>query len=92
MIPKIIHQIWLGDQNKRPIELMKTWKELNPTWEYKVWTEKEMFPLINQMQFNQYGATYNGKANILRYEILYNYGGFFIDADSTLVGIWAQFT
>jgi len=81
MIPKIIHQIWLGDQSMRPSSLMKTWKEMNPTWEYKVWTEENMPKLQCQEQFDAMDEL-AGKADILRYEILFNEGGFYIDADS----------
>ena len=31
MIPKVIHQIWLGDQSNRPTPLMETWRDMNPS-------------------------------------------------------------
>jgi mannosyltransferase OCH1-like enzyme len=84
MIPKIIHQIWLGDKNLKPTKLMETWKNMNPTWEYMFWTEDNLPDLICQKQFNDMNE-YCGKADILRYEILSKYGGFYIDADSECV-------
>ena len=81
MIPKIIHQIWLGDQSKRPTELINTWKEVNPDWEHKLWTEENIPELRCQAQFDALDEL-AGKADILRYEILFNEGGFYIDADS----------
>ena len=84
MIPKIIHQIWLGDQSKRPSEMMETWKEKNPTWEYRFWSEENLPELRNQKQFDAM-VELAGKADILRYELLYDHGGFFIDADSICV-------
>jgi len=86
-IPKIIHQIWIGPK-KRPSQWMETWKMKNPSWQYKLWTEKTIkkeFPngLYNQTQYNRLGSQYHGKADILRYEILYKYGGFYIDADTS---------
>ena len=83
-IPKIIHQIWVGDQSKRPVEMMETWKEKNPTWEYRFWSEENLPKLRNQLQFDAMNEL-AGKADILRYELLYDYGGFFIDADSVCV-------
>lgn len=85
-IPKIIHQIWLGDQSKRPSRLMQTWVDKNPTWEYKLWTEFEVeqLNLRCKKQFDQ-DVHLAGKADILRYELLYNFGGFFIDADSECI-------
>jgi len=83
-IPKIIHQIWVGDQSKRPVEMMETWKEKNPTWDYRFWSEENMPKLRNQAQFDAMNEL-AGKADILRYELLYDHGGFFIDADSVCV-------
>ena len=84
MIPKVIHQIWLGDQGKRPTPLMETWRDMNPEWEYKIWTEENLPQLRCQAQFDAM-AELAGKADILRYEILLNEGGFYIDADSKCI-------
>lgn len=86
MIPKIIHQIWIGDQSKRPTKLMQTWIDHHPDWKYFLWTEKEIefLGLLNKRQFDLH-PTLAGKADIARYEILYRHGGFFIDADSICI-------
>lgn len=84
MIPKVIHQIWLGDQTKRPQKLIDTWKKLNPSWEHKLWTEENLPELTCKPQFDSIKEL-AGKADILRYEILYQFGGFFIDADSECI-------
>ena len=81
MIPKIIHQIWIGDQSKRPVEMMKTWQEKNPDWEYMLWTDDNLPEISNRIQFDAMKEL-AGKADILRYELLHTFGGFFIDADS----------
>ena len=39
MIPKIIHQLWIGDK-PRPAGPMHRWKEMNPNFEYFLWDEK----------------------------------------------------
>lgn len=84
-IPKIIHQIWIGPKSK-PQHLINSWKEKNHDWQHILWDEekiKEEFPdgLYNQMQYDAINE-YCGKADILRYEILYKYGGFYCDADT----------
>jgi mannosyltransferase OCH1-like enzyme len=85
-IPKIIHQIWVGDQTKRPTKFINKCKELHPNWEHMLWTEKELNTLTNLRQFNQHGnQSYNGMANVARYEILYNYGGVYLDADTEIL-------
>ena len=84
MIPKIIHQIWLGDQSKRPNEFIKTWVDMNPSWKHILWTESNIPNLVNQIQFDAMNEL-AGKADILRYELLYYHGGFFVDADSECI-------
>ncbi len=79
-IPKIIHQIWLGP-NPRPKEWMQTWEKAHPDWEYKLWTDTNLPKLKNQKQFDTINS-YPGKADILRIELLYQFGGVYIDADS----------
>ncbi len=83
-IPKIIHQIWIGP---RPVpnkykRWMKSWKSLNKSWEYKLWTNNDLkdINLINQKLFDDINNI-GFKSDILRYEILYKYGGLYIDTD-----------
>ena len=43
-IPKKIHQIWIGPK-KMPNNYKiwtETWKKYNPSWHYKLWTEKDL--------------------------------------------------
>jgi mannosyltransferase OCH1-like enzyme len=81
MIPKIIHQMWLG--NDPPKVLMDTWRKENPDWAYILWTEENLkeWTFKNQDLIEQMPEL-NGKCDIMRYEILYHFGGFFIDADT----------
>ena len=79
-IPKIIHQIWLGP-NPRPVAWMDTWKHKHPDWQYQLWTDSHLPKLHNQKQFDLINS-YPGKADILRLEVLFQYGGIYIDADS----------
>lgn len=85
-IPKIIHQLWIGPKTP-PTKFMDTWKEKHESegFEYIRWTEKEMekrgFTSQLQNKINDMSEI-NGKADILRWELLYEYGGFFVDADA----------
>lgn len=85
MIPKKLHIIWIGDESKRPDELIDTWRKLNPTYEVKIWGNKEYkettWRLQRHMDF-MYPWTKAGVADMMRYEILYNEGGITLDADS----------
>lgn len=87
LIPKVIHQLWIGDK-PMPKKMMDTWKNKNPNYEYILWTEKEIEKrnIIFECQDAIDKMTeINGKADIMRWELLYNYGGIFIDADSMCV-------
>ena len=86
-IPKIIHQIWIG-KKPAPTKLMDTWKDKNPDFTYIRWNEEEIknrkLPLSCLNRINEIEEI-NGKADIIRWEILYEYGGVFLDADSICI-------
>lgn len=92
MIPKVIHQIWIGP-NPEPIIWTNTFKidyiKNNPTYEYKLWDNEKVSELINKYPtlkiVYDLEPTWNGKSDILRYVILKEYGGIYIDADSVWV-------
>ena len=82
-IPKIIHQIWLGGRMPSVFKpLIETWLKNHPSWQYKLWTDAdiESFHLENQELYNA-AKNYGQRSDILRYEILYRYGGLYIDVD-----------
>lgn len=79
VIPRIIHQIWLGPL-KPPLEAMTSWTEKHPDWTYYLWTEKNLPELVNKQAFED-SDNYPQKADILRYEILSQFGGVYMDVD-----------
>lgn len=88
MIPKVIHQIWIGDQTKKPIKCMETIERDNPDCEYKLWTEKELktLKISKKLQLKiKCMPELCGKCDIYRYLILQQYGGIYIDADSVSI-------
>lgn len=88
-IPKVIHTVWVGDDSKRPDQYINTWRQKNPSWEVKVWGNKELSEIEweNKSHMDAYAASgnYHGVADLMRYEILYKEGGFCVDADSFCV-------
>lgn len=86
-IPKIIHQIWIGPR-PAPTKFMQTWKDKHPEFEYILWNEEEFqrrniqFECINRINEIEEIC---GKADIIRWELLYQYGGLFVDADSICI-------
>ncbi|MEX0594917.1 MAG: glycosyltransferase [Candidatus Paceibacterota bacterium] len=84
MIPKKIHQIWVGP-NPLPIRsvgYIEKIKSLHPEYEYRLWTNVDVTPenFVNYeyiLQANNFAQ----KADIMRYEILCKHGGIYLDID-----------
>jgi glycosyltransferase involved in cell wall biosynthesis len=82
IMPKIIHQLWIGPR-PCPQQYIDTWRVKNPGWEHILWDEARLSGKSFKNQAHVDAMTeLNGKCDIYRYEILKEYGGFFIDADS----------
>lgn len=85
IIPKIIHVIWIGDDSKKPTNNIKSWQQFNPNYEFRLWGNKELKKVkwINQEHINKMlDWEICGVADLMRYEILYQHGGVYFDADS----------
>lgn len=88
-IPKIIHQLWIGPKPP-PTKFMDTWKNIHEPlgFQYIRWTEAELqkrgFKTQLGHKINDMNEI-NGKADIIRWELLYEYGGIFVDADSICI-------
>lgn len=88
VIPKKLHIVWVGDESKRPDNCINTWRTHNPDWDIKVWGNAD---LANNAWRNarhiqdMWKHELCGVADLMRYEILYEHGGFAVDADSVCV-------
>lgn len=93
-IPKIIHQIWIGSQIPPKHALyMATWANYDD-WEYKLWDNKtvtkENFPMTwkyiqkaikEGLRIGSLNTKYAQVGDLMRLEILYRYGGVYVDAN-----------
>ncbi len=82
-IPKIIHQIWLGGPlPKKYKAIQASWRAHHPDWEYRLWTDEDVkgFKMQNRALFDS-AVNWGEKADILRYEILDQFGGLYVDTD-----------
>lgn len=89
MIPKIIHQVWIGP-DAPPTKWMDSFDALSEHgWEHWWWTEEgiEEFGLVNQKTYDYYMGVgrYFGAADIVRSEVIERYGGWYFDADCELL-------
>jgi len=86
MIPKTIHIIWVGDEARRPDKWIQTWVDAHPTWTVRIWGNKELesrtWQCQKQIDICVQAQKWEGVADIMRYEILHDEGGIYIDADS----------
>jgi len=82
-IPKIIHQIWLGSPLPDRFKVyQQSWITHHPDWEYKLWTDANVKDLIlDNQDLYEASTNYGEKSDILRYELLYRYGGVYVDID-----------
>lgn len=82
MIPKVFHRIWLGTQQMPDeyVQFGETWMKHHPGWEMQLWTDENLPEIINQREF-LLAENSAQKADILRYEVIYRYGGVYIDTD-----------
>lgn len=97
-IPKAVHLIWLGPRPfpRESVENIRTWLAHHPDWTFYYWTDRKRIPPCKEMkvrdvkdfefkflgkQFEE-SRNWGEKSDILRYEILYQEGGVYIDHDA----------
>lgn len=91
MIPKKIHQIWLGKNSipKKFSEYRDKILNLHPGWEYFLWTDELKEKSYGNMDISQLNINksyylsenFGHKSDILRYQLMYTFGGIYLDTD-----------
>ena len=80
-IPHIVHRIWLGGDLPAAVKRYgESWARHLPGWEVRTWREWDLPPLINQDAFDR-AALPAQQADLARLEILFRYGGVYVDTD-----------
>ncbi|MGI8596727.1 MAG: glycosyltransferase [Thermoleophilaceae bacterium] len=82
MIPRVFHRIWLGEE-PMPEEFVaygETWRRHHPDWTMELWTE-ERLPALRHPDAFERGRNHSERSNVLRYELLWQLGGVYIDTD-----------
>lgn len=86
-IPKIIHQTWkTSEVPERCRAFQESWKKFHPDWEYRLWTDEDNEAFIKTHypwffdKFRSYPRNIQ-RADVVRYFILYHYGGLYVDLD-----------
>jgi mannosyltransferase OCH1-like enzyme len=86
-IPKVFHQIWFGPP--MPVlyrRFAEDWARMHPDWQMRLWTETNLPTLRNQHLFDRAAELCPNhigqlQSDILRLEVLYEYGGVYLDTD-----------
>lgn len=87
-IVRTIHVVWIGEENKRPDNCIHTWRDQNPDWRVAVWGKNELRSIRWRNAHHMramLGRELSGVADMMRWEILHQHGGFAIDADAVCV-------
>ena len=86
MIPKKLHFIWIGDQSKMPDKCIDTWMSKNTDYDINIWdndsVQRTNWKNYRQLHDMLIKKDYAGASDVMRYEILHEHGGVYIDADS----------
>jgi len=84
MIEKKIGQIWIGPKAP-PLKWMKSWQIKMPDWKYEIFTDEMLRNRVwyNQELIEEYyrRGIWAGVADLIRYELIYERGGFWPGAD-----------
>lgn len=89
MIPRTLHFIWVGSPiPARFASNIKTWHKHHLDWNISVWTDLNRPRLDNENLYQNArlyvprDAVGQFRADVMRYELLYRYGGFYADVDT----------
>lgn len=90
-IPKIIWQTYKTDYEDLPSyakEATKTWKKLNPDYEYRYFNDRDIYKFIKYNYGDEMIKLFESfkvpvmKADLWRYLVTYKYGGIYCDIDT----------
>ena len=86
-IPRTFHFIWVGNKSlpaasQNNIDL---WAKFHPTWQVRLWTNASVqnsdLRMYNRHRWINFPRSLRQASDILRYEVIYQYGGIYLDVD-----------
>jgi mannosyltransferase OCH1-like enzyme len=83
VIPRILHQIWLGPDPlpEQFARYTETWRKHHPTWEMRMWTEENLPRDLRRKEAADRLRAPAERSDILRLELLFRHGGVYVDTD-----------
>lgn len=90
MIPKVIHYIWLGGNElpKTYSDCIESWHDYASDFEIKLWNEESYrtyFGIDSFVEEMLKSRKYAFAADYIRCQVLYEFGGIYLDTDMELV-------
>lgn len=82
-IPRILHRIWVGTE-PMPDDFAafgEEWSRMHPDWEHHLWTEENLPADLERREILDTSRIPAERADLLRYELLWRFGGVYVDAD-----------
>jgi mannosyltransferase OCH1-like enzyme len=83
LVPRVFHRIWLGP-DPLPDDFARygeTWKRCHPEWEHRLWTEENLPGDLRRPEAAERLRHPTERSDILRLELLWRYGGVYVDTD-----------
>jgi mannosyltransferase OCH1-like enzyme len=82
-IPRIFHQIWLGNEPfpEEFARYQQSWLRHNPDWDLRFWDEENLAEGFRVDAVYDRSRTPWERADILRLEVVLRYGGVHVDTD-----------
>ena len=80
-IPRRLHLIWLGRARFPSQEVVDRWAALHPTWSIHVWRDADFDRVVTFSARFLHLRDVRVRSDVLRLELLYRYGGVYIDDD-----------
>ena len=83
MIPRILHQVWVGP-DPMPQEFQdyrESWRRHHPDWEMRLWTDESLpADLVRKEAYERLRKPAE-RSDIIRLEVLLRFGGVYVDTD-----------
>ncbi|PCI75295.1 hypothetical protein COB21_05830 [Candidatus Aerophobetes bacterium] len=108
LVPKTVHFIWVGPNNfpETSIDNVVSWVNNNPNFKFKFWTDRLRplphpsmeLELVSNFPFQFFekefvsSTNWAEKSDLLRYEILYQQGGIYVDHDVICLNSFEELT
>lgn len=93
-IPRVIHYVWFGKspKNKSVQRCIASWRRFCPEYQIVEWNESNYNIKKNRYMYEAYKAKkWAFASDYARYDIVYHYGGIYLDTDVELVAGMDQF-